>query len=185
MQQQYACYSARRTAIRSNRQLGMQAALLLLIFVTHAVGKLQSPRLSPWFPRFQPLPDQPVTSQHSARQLLRMCKEHWRDTTLDHFSWVCEINSHCTGRQAELQLRHAAFCRNLPLMAVQPTNKDTLSATNIGATMPLLHQIRVQSFSTLAMRRMSPCKLLLQSSHLPSTCNCWHLEAEPSSVSGI
>ncbi len=75
---------------------------ILLSLAGHAVGRLQVPPLSPWR-SLVPSKAVPEVSKH----MLDMCKKYYRDTTLDHFSWVS-----CgePGMHGMPQPRHAASC---------------------------------------------------------------------------
>ena len=58
-------------------------ALLLTGFARHAVARMRSPPLKPW-----QFVHRPSLEDAEAKSRMDMCKVHWRDTTLDHFSWV-------------------------------------------------------------------------------------------------
>ena len=64
----------------------------------HAVGRMGTPPLSPW----RPLQQQGLGStQYTSR--LHMCQKYWRDTTLDHFSWVCVTQARYMLRPGNLE----------------------------------------------------------------------------------
>ena len=72
-------------------------ALVLLEFAGHAVGRMWSPPLSSWR-----LPYQQGASERNYTSRVHMCKKHWRDATLDHFSWASKPDLYQLHPEVEL-----------------------------------------------------------------------------------